>query len=343
VSRFHLALLATLLLTSTSVTLYGAGQLRQRADALALTQERLTALGDLSSSVVDAERSQHAYLLTGAARHIGARGMAAAAISQKLEHVRELLEDEPSQQDGLARLRQLLTLQLNSLTQLPVSKPGAALDMSRQTALTDQWLQAANQTQRLLTEMTDAEASQARAHARLVTRAYVTTVAGSIITALLGFVTLARLLHLRRQHASERGRMLAEVHAQHELLEATLQRMSDAVLVVDPEGTVTFLNAPAASLTGWSAADALGRHVNAVLRVLDRHSRQPIDNAALQALRWGRLVEPSGATLLMTRDGQETLIHESAAPLRHADGKVRAALLVIARQAAPTDAIRRAD
>ena len=54
-----------------------------------------------------------------------------------------------------------------------------------------------------------------------------------------------------------------------ELLRVTLRSIGDAVITTDIEGRVTYLNAVAESLTGWTQAEAAGQPLDAVFRIVN--------------------------------------------------------------------------
>jgi PAS domain S-box-containing protein len=115
---------------------------------------------------------------------------------------------------------------------------------------------------------------------------------------------------------------------QREWLTVTLSSIGDGIIATDTTGTITFLNPIAAQLTGWPAAEALGRPVAEVLQLLSEQTRQPVDNPALGVLHAGWAVELPRHTVLRTRDGREVAVADSAAPIRTADGDLLGAVLV---------------
>jgi PAS domain S-box-containing protein len=117
-------------------------------------------------------------------------------------------------------------------------------------------------------------------------------------------------------------------HEKSESLRVTLASIGDAVISTDAEGRVTFLNAVAESLTGWTQAEAAGRPLPDVFRIVDENTRQPAENPAARALLEGRVVGLANHTLLIARDGTERPIDDSAAPIRDGDGAVIGAVLV---------------
>jgi len=127
---------------------------------------------------------------------------------------------------------------------------------------------------------------------------------------------------------AERRRAEEAVQRQREWLEITLSSIGDAVMAIDTEGNVTFLNPVAQHLTGWPAPEALGRPMREIFVVHDAATSNPIPSPADRALRERRVVELSGNCVLKRRDGSIIPIDDSAAPIVSPDGRLHGAVLV---------------
>src|SRR6185369_13049328 len=114
----------------------------------------------------------------------------------------------------------------------------------------------------------------------------------------------------------------AQIAAQGEHLRVTLESIGDAVITTDLDGRVSNLNRVAESLTGWRAEEAQGQALEAVFRIVNEATREPVENPATRSLRDGVIVGLANHTLLIGRDGSETPIDDSAAPIRDPQGKV---------------------
>ena len=79
---------------------------------------------------------------------------------------------------------------------------------------------------------------------------------------------------------------------------------------------------------GWTEQDALGQELAEVFRIVNEATRQPEQNPAEEALREGRVVGLANHTLLVARDGTETPIDDSAAPILDEQGRVHGVVLV---------------
>lgn len=106
------------------------------------------------------------------------------------------------------------------------------------------------------------------------------------------------------------------LHEQREWLRVTLNSIGDAVITTDTHGNVTFLNSVAQALTGWSQAEAVGQPLDAVFKIVNEETRKPVENPANRALREGVVVGLANHTLLISKDGTERPIDDSAAPIR---------------------------
>ena len=119
-----------------------------------------------------------------------------------------------------------------------------------------------------------------------------------------------------------------ELTREKELLATTLASIGDGVIVTDTQSRVTFLNAEAERLTGWSNADAVGRPLSMVFRIVNEHTRRVAENPVDKALRLETVVGLANHTMLLRNDGAEFLIDDSAAPIRDKDGPVFGVVLV---------------
>jgi two-component system, chemotaxis family, CheB/CheR fusion protein len=121
---------------------------------------------------------------------------------------------------------------------------------------------------------------------------------------------------------------LHEILASHEWLRVTLTSIGDAVLSCDLHGRITFLNPVAETLTGWSEREVLGRPIQQVFRIVNELTREPGEDLATRVLRDGAVATLANHTAIVTRDGREVSIEDSAAPIRDAAGKLAGVVLV---------------
>ncbi len=121
----------------------------------------------------------------------------------------------------------------------------------------------------------------------------------------------------------------ARLAAERERLAVTLRSIGDAVLATDALGRITLLNEAAEAFTGWSAAEAAGRPLQEVLRVVDERTRQPLAALEPRARRGEEAASLPQRALLVARDGRERLVAQSGAPIRAPGGASSGAVLVV--------------
>jgi PAS domain S-box-containing protein len=113
-----------------------------------------------------------------------------------------------------------------------------------------------------------------------------------------------------------------------ELLATTLKSIGDAVIVTDAQGLITFINSEGERLTGWKQADAAGKQLPVVFRIVNEETRATVENPVDKVLRTGSVVGLANHTLLIAKDGTEIPIDDSAAPIVPAGGSLLGVVLV---------------
>jgi diguanylate cyclase (GGDEF)-like protein/PAS domain S-box-containing protein len=113
-----------------------------------------------------------------------------------------------------------------------------------------------------------------------------------------------------------------------ERAQVTLHSIGDAVITTDAHAMVEYLNPVAEALTGWTTAEAQGRPLSEVFRIVNEQSRQPAPDPVKRCIREGKIVGLANHTVLIGRHGQEYHIDDSAAPIRGRDGRMLGAVLV---------------
>jgi diguanylate cyclase (GGDEF)-like protein/PAS domain S-box-containing protein len=113
-----------------------------------------------------------------------------------------------------------------------------------------------------------------------------------------------------------------------ERAQVTLQSIGDGVITTNANGTIEYLNPVAEQLTGWRSADAQGRPITRVFKIIDETSRDPVQDPAQEALAdWCRLGS-NRQYVLVRPDGKEFAIEYSAAPIRDRDKQVIGSVVV---------------
>ncbi len=123
-------------------------------------------------------------------------------------------------------------------------------------------------------------------------------------------------------------RTAGELFHQKDLAEVTLHSIGDAVITTDSQARVEYLNPIAEGLTGWTDAEARGRHIRDVFQVLNGVTREAEPTPVEICLAEQRIVGLGRNTVLARRDGHESVVEDSAAPVRDREGNIVGTVMV---------------
>ena len=126
----------------------------------------------------------------------------------------------------------------------------------------------------------------------------------------------------------ERRAVEEQKFVERERAEVTLNSIGDAVMTTDTLGHVTYLNAEAETLTGWTRSEAFARPLAEVFDVMDALTGQHAQNPSELAIEHKKKVRLKGSYILVSREGAETAIEHSAAPIQDRQGNILGAVIV---------------
>ncbi len=140
--------------------------------------------------------------------------------------------------------------------------------------------------------------------------------------------TLLGIFANRIMHELERKRVADSLYEQKERAEVTLHSIGDAVITTDNQGRIDYLNPIAEQLTGWRNDEAHGRSLLEVFVIMNEHTRLRALDPVARCLRDGQIVALANHTVLISRQGREIAIEDSAAPIRQRDGRIIGVVMV---------------
>jgi diguanylate cyclase (GGDEF)-like protein/PAS domain S-box-containing protein len=130
------------------------------------------------------------------------------------------------------------------------------------------------------------------------------------------------------RNAIERKAVEDALFVERERAVVTLNSIGDAVLCTDTSGSITYLNLVAETMTGWSRKEAIGKPLAEVFQIVDgathKTARDPLD----MAIEQNRTVGLTVNCVLIRRDGFESAIEDSAAPIHDRVGRIIGAVIV---------------
>ena len=148
-----------------------------------------------------------------------------------------------------------------------------------------------------------------------------------VVFGVLTMLLLASAIFAGRMFRSRRLALQA-LRRSEENLTVTLHSIGDAVLATYAGARVTRMNLVAEKLMGWTQAEAQGRPVAEVFRIINEETRQPSVIPVDKVLATGEIHGLANHTILIARDGTECSIADSAAPIWDKQGKILGVVLV---------------
>ena len=300
---------------------------REASTAAVHTREILTSTQTILSTVLDAETGQRGFLLTGDEKYLQPYYQAIQIASGETANLRRELVVERDAADA-ARIETLVDQKLAELRKtISIRRSGgleAALDVVRTGVgqrLMDEIRQLCSRIETRQYSALIEGTLQAEQYAR---RTQLVTVLGSVILVLL----LIAAGTMANRAVEMRDQSLQESREVRELMETTLRSIGDAVISTDAKGYIVFANQVARSLTGWADQDLTGMHLDEVFVIVNEHTRATVESPVAKVLREGGVVGLANHTILIARDGTETAIDDSGAPIRDKDGNIRGTVLV---------------
>ncbi|HKX04672.1 MAG TPA: CHASE3 domain-containing protein, partial [Methylomirabilota bacterium] len=326
------ALLVVALVIDAGLALHNIREVAVSLQWVSHTNEVLARLEAVLSTLKDAETGQRGYLLTGEASYLEPYREAVDRLPGQTTALRQLTLDNPAQTARVLRLDELATRRMAILKRgldLAGLDPdrGRGLSSGRQTVLSGEGKEVMDRIRSEVDEMERVERELLEERGAIARGAAWTAVVTTVVALVIGLALVALVVWLFARNLAIRQRASEVLHAERERFRTTLTSIGDAVMVADAQGRVTLLNPVAEALTGWEA-DALGQPVEAVFRILNEATREPVENPVGKVLREGAVVGLGNHTVLIGRDGRERPIDDSGAPIRDGRGRVVGVVLV---------------
>ncbi len=325
-----LVLLVVALLIDAVLTLHHIREVAVSVQWVSHTHEVLAQLERVVSTLKDAETGQRGYLLTGERVYLEPYEQAVSRLPPELRTLRQLTIDNPPQTAHVLRLDQLALERLAALQQ-GLDRFQVERDRNRALQLSRQFQDEGKRVMDLIRDeiygmqqLERALLARREEASRANTR---TALASTVVGLGLGLMLITMVITLVARNLAARARAADVLHAERERFRTTLTSIGDAVVVTDAQGRITLLNPVAQSLTRWGE-EAIGQPLDAVFRIVNESTHQPVENPVSRVIRSGAIVGLTNHTELIAKDGTEMPIDDSGAPIRDARGRIVGVVLV---------------
>jgi PAS domain S-box-containing protein len=292
------------------------------------TYEVLNSLDETVGQLSDAETGQRGYLLTGDETYLEPYRAAIQTVDQTLARLKNLTSDNPSQQKHIQALAPLIEKKLAEMQRTVDLRRNKEVAAATGLVLEGSGKQAMDQIRTLIAGMTNEEnyllrtrMQQADASA---TKSARTVLAGTLLSISLMVLCFALL----KRELSERKKAQKALAKSEKWFSTTLSSIGDAVIATDMNGAVTFLNPVAQQLTGWNLEEARAKSMDMVFDIVNAETRHPVENPVKKVFREGKIVGLADHTVLLSKDGRQFDIEDSAAPILTETGEGFGVVLV---------------
>ncbi|MDQ2087252.1 PAS domain S-box protein [Herbivorax sp. ANBcel31] len=127
---------------------------------------------------------------------------------------------------------------------------------------------------------------------------------------------------------TERKLMEELIYKEKEQFRTTLLSVGDAVISTDTDCRVKVMNPVAEKLTGWTQKEAIGKPIDSIFKIISEYTRRKCINPAKEVLRTGKTNQIENRIVLISKDGKETQIEDTAAPIKDKKGHITGVVIV---------------
>jgi diguanylate cyclase (GGDEF)-like protein/PAS domain S-box-containing protein len=299
------------------------------------TNEVLAELQELLFTVERTESTARAFAMTGKESYVESFQAEALEAEQYRVRIGSLTADNASQQRRLPHLKSLADQKIQCGETIIGFRRTQGLEVAAAAVRGGPGERIMNEYRTAIGEMRDEELRllvqrNTDAKSRLI-KSKLVLILGNILCLLIAGAAAwsVQRASVRRALAEAALRETEEsLFEERERAQITLRSIGDAVASTDIAGNITFLNFVAERMTGWPVHEALGRPMPEVFRILDGVSREVIANPMTAAVEQNATLHLPANCILVRRDGFETPIDDSVAPIHNLEGQPSGAVIV---------------
>lgn len=310
------------------IDVYNTRQLGEDNRWVAHTQDVIAGLEQVLSLAKDAETGQRGYIITGQDPYLEPYETAVREIDKQIIALQSLTADSPFEQQRWPKLREMVTARISRLANGIELRKTGDFTAAQQFILSGEGKQQMDELRRHIAELVHHERTLLADRQQQARKMQASAVTTGIAAGLLTLAMIIGLLVALRKHLLARAAAAFAIAEQGERWRTTLASIGDGVITTDLGGRVAHMNSVAEALTGWTSAAAAGQLLTDVFNIVNEATRQPVANPAIRSLTEGVIVGLANHTVLISRDGSERPIDDSAAPIRCKDGEIVGCVLV---------------
>jgi len=290
--------------------------------------EVLATLEELVTRIVDAETAERGYVITGDESYLQPHREAIKHLDEVLARLKGRTAGQASQQKRIQELEPLIEKKLARIQEIISLRQEKGLAAATQLVIEGGGKLWMDEIRAVLAEMQEEEKARWLMREREMRGALDRSSWTIFLGNLAGLSLLAVVFAFLTHELGERKRTQKELERREKWFSTTLASIGDAVIATDMNGAVTFQNPIAQSLTGWSLEEARGKAIDLVFDIVNKETRRSVENPVKKVFREGKVVGLADNTLLLSKDGKEFDIEDSAAPILTDTGEALGVVLV---------------
>jgi PAS domain S-box-containing protein len=321
-----------LLLILAGFVLWEIDQSSQAFRALEVSDEITTQLVELQKLIIDQETGLRGFQLTRNPAMLEPYRQASTEIPKRFAALSALLPARPNQQQRLATLHDRYQIWLG-FAQDTLKNPPSGLTNPTADERGKRLMDGVRETGAAMLAA-EGMVRKKRSESILAVHReefFTILIAALVVGLVLGLFTRNRLTAVSRIYNStlkELERRSEQLLESRQWFMTTLESIGDAVIACDNDGRVTFINAIAQNLTGWASGEAVGQHLQDVFYIIHEETREIAENPVEKVRRLNHVIGLANHTALISRQGKEYVIDDSAAPIRDPNGEMTGIVLV---------------
>lgn len=149
-----------------------------------------------------------------------------------------------------------------------------------------------------------------------------------MVTLLILSLVIITIQRINRRRAETLNNQFNAITKSEEKLKLTLESVGDGVITIDQHSKIEFMNPIAEALTGWHNQQAIGEPFEKVFKIVNEYTRESAPDPVKLVFETKKIVQLANHTLLMSRDGTERAIEDTAAPIKNANEHIIGCVLV---------------
>jgi PAS domain S-box-containing protein len=267
------------------------------------------------SLLKDVETGQRGYLITHDSVYLEPYQQAMSEIGGHVDRVATLTGDNEIQQHRIPQLRQLVAERLN------IARENIDLEQNGKHAeavgsvISQAGKSKMDQVRDLVGEMRNEEDLLLRERVESSHQALRHSIVSFVVATLLALIFVLIYYLVARRELWQSLEATQAIQERESWLHTTLRSIGDAVIATDRKGAVKFLNGVAETLTGFSSHEAEGKPIGEIFPISNEVTKKVVENPVEKVLESGLIIGLANHTVLRHREGHETPIEDSAAPI----------------------------